>query len=181
MQPSRTDRESQGPPLAGDVLDRLARVLEVAGDRELSRALGQSPSAAGNWRSRGSVPYSHCVSVALERGVSLDWLLTGRERAPQTREIAPLRYASLAPPVAPPDAPREPPRDDDPRLAAVIAWWRDWWARAPEEDRTWALVQLRRAIPESAEAVRQAIDEGASAERTSRSEPPPPGDVDAYF
>lgn len=31
----------------------------------------------GNWRSRNSVPYPLCVNVAEDRGISLDWLLTG--------------------------------------------------------------------------------------------------------
>lgn len=49
----------------------------MANDSQLCEATGTNRQTMGNWRSRNSVPYTLCVSVAEERGVSLDWLLTG--------------------------------------------------------------------------------------------------------
>ena len=159
--------------------------LGVEGDRDLSRKLGQSPSAAGNWRARGTVPYSHCVSVALELGLSLDWLLLGRglpTYAPRDPPARPTPPAQVAEP-----APREPPaptgagrglyftRDAganrapaDARLAAILRWWTSWWQTADEDERSWALVQLRRAIPESAEPIARFARASDAAEETTR-------------
>ncbi len=63
---------------AGDVLDRLHTVYGVKNDSQLSEVAGLNRATVGNWRNRNSVPYSFCVDVAVEHGVSLDWLLTGK-------------------------------------------------------------------------------------------------------
>ncbi|MEZ2744295.1 helix-turn-helix transcriptional regulator [Halopseudomonas bauzanensis] len=62
---------------AAAVLDRLLAVYGVKNDNQLSDLLAIKRSTIGNWRSRDSVPYSLCVSASVERGVSLDWLITG--------------------------------------------------------------------------------------------------------
>lgn len=62
---------------AAFVLDRLQIALGVKNDSQLCEATGTNRPTLGNWRSRNSVPYPLCVQVAEERGLSLDWLLTG--------------------------------------------------------------------------------------------------------
>lgn len=62
---------------AADVLTRLCALFRVDSDSGLATAIGVNRQTLGSWRSRGSVPYELCVKLALERGVSLDWLLTG--------------------------------------------------------------------------------------------------------
>lgn len=59
------------------VLERLALVLETKTGNQLAERLGVSPQTISSWKSRESVPYAQCVDVAGEKGVSLDWLLTG--------------------------------------------------------------------------------------------------------
>ena len=59
------------------VLERLALVLGTKTGNQLAEALGVSPQTISSWKSRESVPYAQCVDVAREKGVSLDWLLTG--------------------------------------------------------------------------------------------------------
>lgn len=66
-----------GNKSAADVLDRLHKVFDVKNDNQLGEAIQVNRSTLGNWRSRDSVPYTLCVDVALERGISLDWLLAG--------------------------------------------------------------------------------------------------------
>lgn len=66
-----------GNKSASDVLDRLHTVFGVKNDNQLGEAIQVNRSTLGNWRSRDSVPYTLCVDVALERGISLDWLLAG--------------------------------------------------------------------------------------------------------
>ena len=59
------------------VVDRLRAVYGVKDDSELTKAMDQKRSTVGNWRNRGTVPYTECVKVAGQHGISLDWLLTG--------------------------------------------------------------------------------------------------------
>ena len=63
--------------LASDVLDRLRSVFYVDNDSALAEAMGINRQTLGSWRSRGHVPYEECVKLAVDRGLSLDWLLTG--------------------------------------------------------------------------------------------------------
>lgn len=59
------------------VLDRLHKVLGVKNDSQLCEVINASRSTVGSWIARDSVPYAICVEIALSRGVTLDWLLTG--------------------------------------------------------------------------------------------------------
>ncbi|MCP1617060.1 MULTISPECIES: helix-turn-helix transcriptional regulator [Pseudomonadaceae] len=89
-------------------MDRLHEVFGVKNDNQLGDALQVNRSTLGNWRSRDSVPYTICVDVALERGVSLDWLLTG--------EGSMYRENGGNTPAEPADSPRE---------RAMLALWRE--------------------------------------------------------
>jgi len=137
----------------------MREALGVRTDAELARALGLRESAPGNWRARDSVPYRQCVEIATDRGVQLDWLVLGRgppKPGADQVEDAQGGYGQRGPPGEAEDA----------RLSAVCGWWRDWWTTASEEERTWAMVQLRRAIPEAAEPIRRAIEEAQQAVHT---------------
>lgn len=63
---------------APDVLDRLRLVFGVDNDSALAEVMKVGRSTLGSWRTRPRVPYKECVNLAVERGISLDWLLTGR-------------------------------------------------------------------------------------------------------
>lgn len=60
------------------VLLRLMTLFNVDSDSELARALNVNRQTLASWRKRDSVPYSICINIAEERGISLDWLLTGK-------------------------------------------------------------------------------------------------------
>ncbi|MCK6981453.1 helix-turn-helix transcriptional regulator [Enterobacter roggenkampii] len=60
------------------VLLRLMSLFNVDNDSELARVLDVNRQTLASWRKRDSVPYSICINIAEERGVSLDWLLTGK-------------------------------------------------------------------------------------------------------
>jgi len=84
----------------GAVLERLGKALEAKTDSDLARLLDVNRQTLGSWRTRGSVPYALCVKVAEEKGLSLDWLLTGRGRmhpdAPsEAEELNPRQRAVL--------------------------------------------------------------------------------------
>ncbi|WP_413873919.1 helix-turn-helix transcriptional regulator [Albidovulum sp.] len=63
---------------ADAVIDRLKAAIRVRSDVDLAAALKVNKSTVSTWRSRGRVPYPEVVKVAVERGVSIDWMLTGR-------------------------------------------------------------------------------------------------------
>lgn len=60
------------------VLLRLMSLFNVDNDSELARALNVNRQTLASWRKRDSVPYLICINIAEEKGVSLDWLLTGK-------------------------------------------------------------------------------------------------------
>lgn len=91
------------------LVDRLQVVFGAKDDTELSRLMGQKRSTVGNWRNRGSVPYTDCVEVAEERGISLDWLLTG---------VGPMRRGISLEPNA-------DTKSNHPREQALLALWRE--------------------------------------------------------
>lgn len=68
---------------ASDVLQRLKIALGVESDTDLCNEINRicnedvKRSALGNWRSRDTVPYTVCVSLAEKKGFSLNWLLIG--------------------------------------------------------------------------------------------------------
>lgn len=79
--------------LVDDVIRRLRFVTKSRSDRELSVHFGYSPTAMTGKRNRGSVPYDECVQLALDRGISLDWLILGKGEPPA-------ELTELASPVA---------------------------------------------------------------------------------
>ncbi|HCO8543019.1 TPA: helix-turn-helix domain-containing protein [Escherichia coli] len=60
------------------VLLRLMSLFNVDNDSELARMLNVNRQTLASWRKRNSVPYSICINIAEEKGISLDWLLTGK-------------------------------------------------------------------------------------------------------
>ncbi len=63
-----------------DVSEVLKRLMLAAGadtKSALGKMHGISPQAISSWESRESIPYALCVTVAEQKGVSLDWLITG--------------------------------------------------------------------------------------------------------
>jgi hypothetical protein len=62
---------------AANVLDRLQELFEVDTDSALADAMAINRQTLGSWRSRDRVPYEECVNLAIQQGVSLDWLLIG--------------------------------------------------------------------------------------------------------
>lgn len=61
-----------------EILGRLKKITHVKTDSGLSEVLGVSPQTLSSWKGRGRIPYSICMEVAQDRGVSLDWLFGGQ-------------------------------------------------------------------------------------------------------
>ncbi len=109
-------------------MDRLRIVLGTARDIDLAKALGVKKNTVSGWRSRNSKPFEICEQVAQDRGISLDWLLTGegkmlREPTGPAGVCSPASSADdRVAPYLVTDAPGQPPADSlAPRLAALTA------------------------------------------------------------
>ncbi|MGJ8514663.1 hypothetical protein R84981_001140 [Carnimonas sp. R-84981] len=61
------------------IMQRMRGVVGVDSDYQLAKFLGISTSALSNWRKRGSIPIDQCMSLCVTYGVSLDWLIFGKD------------------------------------------------------------------------------------------------------
>lgn len=59
------------------ILERLKAITNSQSDSELARTLGISAQTLSTWKVRNSIPYKMLLELALNRGLSLDWLLLG--------------------------------------------------------------------------------------------------------
>lgn len=74
----RTDPSLQGEPDASTIIERLKDAIAIRTDAELATLLGCLPSTVSNWRSRNTVPLGRLRRLCKERGVPIDYLLSGR-------------------------------------------------------------------------------------------------------
>jgi hypothetical protein len=68
----------QNKPSVTAIIDRMKTVLGIQLDKELSEVLGVSRGFVSVLKNRGTIPYDECVTVALDKNISLDWLILGR-------------------------------------------------------------------------------------------------------
>lgn len=158
-----TTPSEQNPESGAAIVERMIDLLGVKNQSALADALGVSSDVVAKWKKRGTRPYTECLHLARSRGASLEWLLTGEgEKLKQPNGDAPKDSPSESSRHGVYDS-RHGYEEEDVRLAAVISWWRSWWAGADEDERSWAMVQLRRAIPESDAWIRRWLAEHAPA------------------
>lgn len=123
---------------AGAIIDRMQQAAGVTTDIALSSYFGRGKSTAGGWRSRSTVPLEECVSLAVRKGVSLDWLLLGLGTMTGQAAYSYVLDGDAA----------------DPRLQRMTAFLAHWTATRGSDDQAWLEMQLARAVPEYAEWVK---------------------------
>lgn len=75
------------------VINRMKTLLGIASDTALSEYFGGHKTLMSNKKVRGSIPFDEAMQLALERGVSLDWLLLGKgDISGPASEPAPAAY-----------------------------------------------------------------------------------------
>jgi hypothetical protein len=82
--------------LIQEIIDRMKEVTGVSKDVELAEVIGASRSQPAVWKIRERVPFAECMALAQKHGVSLDWLLLGREN-PGIEEPELLSHPANAP------------------------------------------------------------------------------------
>jgi len=65
-------------PTAGEVIDRMQEAMGVTTDVALAEELGLARKTTNNWRARDYKPLDACLDLAVQRGLSLDWLVLGQ-------------------------------------------------------------------------------------------------------
>lgn len=68
-------------------MERLKEAVGVRSERALSQHFGYGPTAMTGKRQRGSIPYEEAARVALETGISLDWLILGKVDSAMVRDV----------------------------------------------------------------------------------------------
>ena len=121
-----------------DIIQRRRQVYGAKNDSALAAALNLAVSAPSNWRQRNSPPFGICADIAMEKGVSLDWLIFG---------IGDMRLGGRA------EAPHDPthtetPRAESPaadRLSQFVYWWH---VNRSQDEMIWLEQQFKRSVPE---------------------------------
>ncbi len=62
-----------------DVLGRVSSVIGKTKNIDIAASLKVSESTCTNWKDRNTIPWVKLYEFSVERGLSFDWLLTGKE------------------------------------------------------------------------------------------------------
>lgn len=135
-------------PSADDVIDRLKVALGIVSDADLCRRFKLAPATVSNWRNRDSVPFAFCVSICQQNQISLDWILLGRGSREWPPTVA--TYGKANDWTGERIGEYQATRGTDPesRPNGFKRWLLMWWATAPDDERTWMIVQLKKALPD---------------------------------
>ena len=60
------------------IIERLKEIHEVKTNKDLSLLVGLASTAAHQWKARNVIPYREIVQAHTEKGISIEWLLTGK-------------------------------------------------------------------------------------------------------
>jgi len=121
---------------ADDIIRRMRLIFGVRSDSALASELHLATSAPSNWRQRNRPPFATCVTIAEQRGISLDWLIFGigdmwQEAAGQVRDTSEATYRTSS------EAAR--------RITRFVSMWD---ASRSAEEMIWLEQHLKRSIPE---------------------------------
>jgi phage repressor protein C with HTH and peptisase S24 domain len=61
-----------------EVVSRLRAVYKCRNNKELAEKLNIFPANISKWKSRNTIPYKEVCETSVEKGVSVNWLLTGQ-------------------------------------------------------------------------------------------------------
>lgn len=61
------------------IVSRMKQACQVRKDAELARYLDETTGAVSSWRTATYPPFNACYTVADKTGVSMDWILSGKD------------------------------------------------------------------------------------------------------
>lgn len=68
------------------ILGRLKSALGLSTDMALAERLGVAQNTMSMWKARGILDYEKLIPLCEQNGLSLDWIISGRETAPGVAE-----------------------------------------------------------------------------------------------
>lgn len=74
-----------------EIISLIKEIKNVKSDTDVARVLGMKQSAFSERKKLNSIPYEHIALFCEKEGLSLDWLLLGREPEQKEKEIDELR------------------------------------------------------------------------------------------
>jgi hypothetical protein len=78
-----------------ETIDRIMTATKSKTETALAKALGVKPQSVSQAKKKGGIPAQWFVCIALKHGVSLDWLVSGRETAHEAGNSACPRCVAL--------------------------------------------------------------------------------------
>ena len=78
-----------------ETIDRIMTATKSKTETDLAKALGVKPQSVSQAKKKGGIPAQWFVCIALKYGVSLDWLVSGREAVHETTNTACPRCVEL--------------------------------------------------------------------------------------
>jgi len=63
-----------------EVLNRVSEVIGLTANKDIATELNVEPNVCSNWKTRNTVPWENLFRFCIKRSVSMNWLLTGKER-----------------------------------------------------------------------------------------------------
>jgi len=72
-------KKRRGVDSMDGIMNRIKDIENISLDSDICNLLGISRSSLSGYRNREAVPYKEIVNYALEKGISIDWIITGTE------------------------------------------------------------------------------------------------------
>jgi transcriptional regulator with XRE-family HTH domain len=72
-------KKMRGVDSMDGIMNRIKDIEKISTDSEICVLLGISRSSLSGYRNREAIPYKEIVNYAVEKGVSIDFLITGLE------------------------------------------------------------------------------------------------------
>lgn len=60
-----------------EIIERMQVAIGVSSKRQLAIYLGVGAQAVSNWVKTARIPYKECAQIAMDKGISIEYLLTG--------------------------------------------------------------------------------------------------------
>lgn len=123
------------------IISRMRQVVAAKNDAGLAAALKLTGSAPSNWRQRNAPPFAICAQMAVNYGVSLDWLIFGIGRMARSAGAA----------IAADTAAAEGKSPLSPPASRVTQFVKAFDASRPLEEVIWLEQHLKRTVSEYAD------------------------------
>lgn len=81
------------------IIERMRKIENVQNDKDLAERISVEASTLSKWKSRNSLPIDKILTFANDKGISIDWLISGKEaeQLATDEQMMLLAYRQLSP------------------------------------------------------------------------------------